>query len=60
MMSAHGEIRDAVRALKEGAQDYIEKPFDPEEISIRLSKLIEHQRLKNLVKTHSIIVSLKI
>ncbi len=51
MMSAHGEIRDAVKALKEGAQDYIEKPFDPEEISIRLSKLIEHQRLKNLVES---------
>ncbi len=51
MMSAHGEIRDAVVALKEGAQDYIEKPFDPEEMSIRLSKLIENQRLKNLVES---------
>jgi two-component system, NtrC family, response regulator AtoC len=51
MMSAHGEIRDAVVALKDGAQDYIEKPFDPEEMSIRLSKLIENQRLKNLVES---------
>jgi two-component system response regulator AtoC len=30
MISAHGEITDAVCALKEGAQDYIVKPFDPE------------------------------
>ena len=29
MISAHGEISDAVTALKEGAQDYIVKPFDP-------------------------------
>ncbi len=54
MMSAHGEIRDAVTALKEGAQDYIEKPFDPEEISIRLSKLIENQRMRNLVESEQL------
>jgi two-component system response regulator AtoC len=51
MMSAHGEIRDAVTALKKGAQDYIVKPFDPEEMTIRLLKLIENQRLKDLVDT---------
>lgn len=28
MISAHGEIADAVRALKAGARDFIEKPFD--------------------------------
>ncbi len=36
MISAHGEISDAVTALKEGAQDYIVKPFDPEELVLRL------------------------
>lgn len=54
MMSAHGEIHDAVAALKEGAQDYIVKPFDPEEMSIRLSKLIENQKLKNLVESEQL------
>ena len=53
MISAHGEIRDAVTALKEGAQDYIVKPFDPEELTIRLRKLIEAQNLRNLVETES-------
>ncbi len=28
MISAHGEIADAVRALKSGARDFLEKPFD--------------------------------
>ncbi|MGI6432705.1 MAG: sigma-54-dependent transcriptional regulator [Sphaerochaetaceae bacterium] len=51
MISAHGEIRDAVSALKEGAQDYIVKPFDPEELTIRLRKLIEAQKLKTLVES---------
>lgn len=50
MMSAHGEIQDAVTALKEGAQDYVVKPFDPEELVIRLKKLVEAQNLKNLVE----------
>ncbi len=53
MMSAHGEIIDAVSALKEGAQDYIVKPFDPEELTIRLKKLVEAQHLKNLVESET-------
>jgi two-component system, NtrC family, response regulator AtoC len=51
MISAHGEIHDAVEALTSGAQDYIVKPFDPEELSIRLVQLIEAQNLKNLVES---------
>ena len=51
MVSAHGEIHDAVAALTSGAQDYIVKPFDPEELSIRLIKLIESQNLLNLVES---------
>ena len=54
MISAHGEIRDAVTALKEGAQDYIVKPFDPEELTIRLKKLIEDQNLRNLVESETL------
>ncbi|MFA6845863.1 MAG: sigma-54 dependent transcriptional regulator [Sphaerochaetaceae bacterium] len=53
MMSAHGEIPDAVSALKEGAQDYIVKPFDPEELVIRLKKLVEAQNLRNMVEAVS-------
>ena len=53
MISAHGEITDAVSALKEGAQDYIVKPFDPEELTIRLKKLVEAQQLRNLVESET-------
>ncbi len=51
MISAHGEISDAVNALKVGAQDYIVKPFDPEELTIRLRKLVEEQQLRNIVES---------
>ncbi len=47
MISAYGEINDAVAAMKAGAQDYIVKPFDPEELLIRLKKIVEDQALRN-------------
>lgn len=50
MISAHGEITDAVTALKEGADDYVVKPFDPEELVIKLKNLVEASNLKNLVE----------
>jgi len=53
MVSAHGEISDAVSALKEGAQDYIVKPFDPEELVIRLKKLVDAQNLRNMVENET-------
>lgn len=48
MMSAHGEITDAVNALKNGVQDYIVKPFNPEEVIIKLKNLVEAQHFKTL------------
>lgn len=45
MISAHGEIQDAVKAMKLGAQDYLVKPFDPDELVLRLKKAVEAQRV---------------
>ena len=53
MISAHGEIPDAVAALKEGAQDYVTKPFDIEELTIRLRTLIENYQLRTTVETRA-------
>lgn len=50
MISAHGDITDAVSALKEGAQDYIIKPFDPEELCIKIKSLVESSNLRNIVE----------
>ena len=48
MMSAHGEISDAVNAMKHGVQDFIVKPFAPEEVIIKLKNLVEAQNFRTL------------
>ena len=45
MMSAHGDVRDAVEAMRLGAFDYLVKPFDPDELVIRLRKAVRDRRL---------------
>ncbi len=46
MISAYGEIRDAVEAMKLGARDYVVKPFDPEELVVRLKRVLESRCLE--------------
>jgi len=48
MISAHGEVEDAVEAMKLGAEDYLVKPFEPEELVLRLKRVIEHNHLRQL------------
>lgn len=45
MISAHGDIKDAVEAMKRGAADYLVKPFNPEELVVRLRMVVENARL---------------
>ncbi|MCB1035998.1 MAG: response regulator, partial [Acidobacteria bacterium] len=40
MLSALGEVEHRVRGLRQGADDYIKKPFDPEELVARVEGLI--------------------
>jgi two-component system response regulator AtoC len=50
MISALGDINDAVRALKTGANDYLLKPFDPTELVLRLRSAVDRRRLEDLVE----------
>jgi two-component system response regulator AtoC len=50
MISAHGQITDAVEALKAGARDYLVKPFDPAELVIKLRALVDDKRRENIVE----------
>ena len=47
MISALGEIHDAVRALKSGATDYLIKPFDPDELVLKLRAAVATRRLED-------------
>lgn len=46
MMSAYGTIDQAIETVKEGAYDYISKPFKIEEILLVLRKAEERERLR--------------
>ncbi|MBD3184072.1 SpoIIE family protein phosphatase [Candidatus Poribacteria bacterium] len=46
MITGRGSEEKAVEAMKLGADDYIPKPIEPEEMLIKLSKTMEMQRLK--------------
>ena len=44
MLTAHGTIQRAVEATKRGAYDFLEKPFQPEHITQKIDRALEHQR----------------
>jgi two-component system, NtrC family, response regulator AtoC len=45
IMTAYATVDTAVSAMKMGAYDYLVKPFDPEELSIMMQKIISQQSL---------------
>src|SRR5262249_610174 len=46
VMTAFGAIDSAVKAMREGAADYITKPVNVEELSLVLKREIERKRLR--------------
>jgi two-component system response regulator AtoC len=46
MMTAYGSVENAVECLKKGAADYILKPFDMDDLMIRVRRLLEIQTIK--------------
>ena len=45
LMTAYATIDTAVSAMKLGAYDYLVKPFDPEELSLMMQKIVSRQAL---------------
>ena len=45
MVTAYATVDTAVQAMKEGAYDYIAKPFDPEQVGLAIRKIIAHQEV---------------
>jgi DNA-binding NtrC family response regulator len=49
MMTGYATVDTAVRALKNGAYDYLTKPIDPDELSHVVAKALEHRATKKEV-----------
>lgn len=45
MITAYGTIEDAVIAIREGAFDYVQKPFGADELLLRVEKVFEYRSL---------------
>ncbi len=45
LMTAHGTIETAVKAVRNGAYDFLAKPFDPDHLLLLIQRALEKQRL---------------
>ena len=53
VITAHGSIESAVAAMKQGAYDFILKPFDPKHLEIVVRKALERENLKREIEVLS-------
>ncbi|MGB9736371.1 MAG: sigma-54-dependent transcriptional regulator [bacterium] len=54
IITAHSSIRDSITAVKMGAEDYLVKPFELEELEVTINRVAEKIRLKrelNILKS---------
>ena len=45
LLTAYGTVDTAVRAMRAGAFDFLEKPLDLDQLELRVARAIEHRRL---------------
>ena len=54
MMTAHATVESAIEAMKLGAFDYLQKPFEVDELLVTVRRALEHQSLR---RQHSYLLS---
>jgi DNA-binding NtrC family response regulator len=52
VMTAYGTVETAIEALKAGAFDYVLKPFDLEELELKVERALEHRRMLSRLQVY--------
>lgn len=52
MMTAYGSVADAVRAMQRGARDYVQKPFELDEIQLKVEHALRGTRQRREISYH--------
>jgi DNA-binding NtrC family response regulator len=47
IITGFAEVKTAVEAMREGAYDYLSKPFDPDELLLVIDRFLKHKELEN-------------
>jgi two-component system phosphate regulon response regulator OmpR len=51
MLTARGEIQDRIAGLEHGVDDYLAKPFDPQELLLRIRTILRRVSLREPTET---------
>ncbi|ASK61337.1 DNA-binding response regulator [Virgibacillus phasianinus] len=54
MLTARSDVKDRVQGLTIGADDYLVKPFAPEELAARVNALLRRNTIKNMETEHTL------
>ncbi|MFQ3640618.1 MAG: sigma-54 dependent transcriptional regulator [Chloracidobacterium sp.] len=46
VLTAYGSVEEAVAAMKDGAEDFLQKPVDPDHLLLALERLVETRQLR--------------
>ena len=54
LLTAMGEVEDRLQGFRKGADEYLAKPFEPEELLLRIQAILRRTHLEKPLSTHEI------
>jgi len=58
VLTGYGELDSAVEALRAGAEDYLLKPYNAEELFMRIARVLEKQEMQRTIDLYENILSI--